>query len=187
MDTIDETSKQVLLIARSIKTNACVHEGGITDIPGVVVLQQGDGFLCALSPFDGHPIDNLPKHLGALTENGIPQFETVSVITDTFYKHFDTKIDEDKAKNWKPGSFAKEYAENPNSNIAQALCVMTYTQDGQKKGGMVTYHYDDVGQPIYTEIEVSAEDAYNVSSPKIDFVIEKFIEWCKIKRTAANN
>jgi len=194
MNDLDETSTRVLRIAQELKTRTCKDEGGIADINSIVVLQQGDRYLCVQSQLDGHPIDNLPEHLGIIARQGVPEFDSISFVIDTFYKKGRKQSDGSYIKEEKPeGSYAKEYAENPDSEIKQALCVLTYTQDGQTKGGSIAYHYDDHGQPVYYEMKSDEPNEPNETdeapifvSPKIDFVMTKFIKWCKEKQAELN-
>ena len=87
----------------------------------------------------------------------------------------------DSVTGYKRGDLEREYKNNPNAPVSEALTVATYGYDGGSAGKCVTYVYDDNGLPEFTVLK-DIEDGV-VKSEFVDFVMSRYIEFCKRGKT----
>jgi hypothetical protein len=176
IDVLVEVEK-IAKIAQLRKTEICKEDNGISDMQSFVVFQKGDMFECRQSGVDGHPFELLPDVLSDAYNDGLDEFDTVSIVVDSYVRL--KKVD--SVTGYKRGDLEREYKNNPNAPVSEALTVATYGYDGGSAGKCVTYVYDDNGLPEFTVLK-DIEDGV-VKSEFVDFVMSRYIEFCKRGKT----
>lgn len=171
MIDIDTEVEKVAKIAQLRKTEICQEDNGVSDMQAFVVFQRGDVFECRQSGKDGHPFESLPDVLSDAFDDGLLKFDTVSIVVDSYVRL--TPSDDPMA--YKRGDLENEYKNNPNAPVSEALTIATYGYNGQSAGRCHTYIYNDKGLPEFTEFEGKAQ----VKSEFVDFVMSKYIDFCK--------
>ena len=171
IDIASEVEK-VAKIAQLRKTEICQADNGISDMQSFVVFQRGDVFECRQSGVDGHPFESLPDVLSDAFNDGLTEFDTVSIVVDSYVRE-GMKPPTD----YRRGDLEHEYKNNPNASVVEALTVATYGYHGESAGRCVKYVYNDKGLPEFTVL-VENDEAV-VRSEFVDFVMSKFIDFCK--------
>lgn len=177
MIDINVEVEKVAKIAQLRKTEVCAEDNGITDMQSFIVFQRGDVFECRQSGKDGHPFQSLPDVLNDAYHDGLDVFDTVSIVVDSYVRL--KKLDSDTG--YRKGDLEREYKSNPNSSVSEALTVVTYGYEGGSAGSCVTYVYNDHGLPEFTVLDKGHDDAV-IRSEFVDFVMSKYIEFCKRSR-----
>jgi len=172
IDIASEVEK-VAKIAQLRKTEICQEDNGISDMQSFVVFQRGDVFECRQSGVDGHPFESLPDVLSDAFNDGLKEFDTVSIVVDSYVRLKPT----DRIGDYRRGDLEREYKHNPNAPVSEALTVATYGYHGESAGKCVTYVYNDKGLPEFTVVK--EHDEAIVKSEFVDFVMSKFIDFCK--------
>ena len=168
--------EKIAKIAQLRKTEICQEDNGITDMQSFVVFQIGDVFECRQSGVDGHPFESLPDVLSDAFNDGLTEFDTVSIVVDSYVRE-GMKPPTD----YRRGDLEHEYKNNPNASVVEALTVATYGYHGESAGRCVKYVYNDKGLPEFTVL-VENDEAV-VRSEFVDFVMSKFIDFCKRNKT----
>ena len=169
--------EKIAKIAQLRKTEICQEDNGITDMQSFVVFQRGDVFECRQSGVDGHPFESLPDVLSDAYSDGLTEFDTVSIVVDSYVRLKPV----DRIGDYQRGDLAREYKHNPDSPVSEALTVATYGYHGESAGKCVTYVYNDQGLPEFTVVKEHNEAM--VKSEFVDFVMSKFIDFCKRSKT----
>ena len=175
IDIASEVEK-IAKIAQLRKTEICQADNGISDMQSFVVFQRGDVFECRQSRVDGHPFEGLPDVLSDAFNDGLTEFDTVSIVVDSYVRE-GMKPPTD----YRRGDLEHEYKNNPNASVVEALTVATYGYHGESAGRCVKYVYNDKGLPEFTVL-VENDEAV-VRSEFVDFVMSKFIDFCKRNKT----
>ena len=175
IDIASEVEK-IAKIAQLRKTEICQADNGISDMQSFVVFQRGDVFECRQSRVDGHPFEGLPDVLSDAFNDGLTEFDTVSIVVDSYVRE-GMKPPTD----YRRGDLEHEYKNNPNASVVEALTVATYGYHGESAGRCVKYIYNDKGLPEFTVL-VENDEAV-VRSEFVDFVMSKFIDFCKRNKT----
>ena len=174
IDIASEVEK-VVKIALLRKTVICKEDNGITDMQSFVVFQRGDVFECRQSGVDGHPFESLPDVLSDAFNDGLSEFDTVSVVVDSY-----VRVKKD-VTGYQRGDLEREYKNNPDTDVAEALTVATYGYHGESAGRCVKYVYNDKGLPEFTDL--TGDTSAITKSEFVDFVMSKFIDFCKRNKT----
>jgi hypothetical protein len=174
MIDIEIEAEKIAKIAQLRKTEICTEDNGISDMQSFVVFQKGDMFECRQSGKNGHPFESLPDVLSEAYDDGLDEFDTVSIVVDSYIRL--KKLD--SVTGYQNGDLAKEYKNNPNSSVSEALTVVTYGYDGGSAGKCVTYVYNDRGLPEFTVLDDSEKETV-IGSQFVDFVMSRYIEFCK--------
>jgi hypothetical protein len=169
--------EKVAKIAQLRKTEICKEDNGVSDMQSFVVFQRGDVFECRQSGVDGHPFESLPDVLSDAFNDGLCEFDTVSIVVDSYVR---VKSNGGNT-NYQRGDLEREYKNNPNPDVKEALTVSTYGYYGESAGKCVSYVYDDKGLPEFTVLEDS--EGAIVRSEFVDFVMSKFVDFCKRNKT----
>ena len=175
IDIASEVEK-IAKIAQLRKTEICQADNGISDMQSFVVFQRGDVFECRQSRVDGHPFEGLPDVLSDAFNDGLTEFDTVSIVVDSYVRE-GMKPPTD----YRRGDLEHEYKNNPNASVVEALTVATYGYHGESAGRCVKYVYNDIGLPEFTVLLENDEAV--VRSEFVDFVMSKFIDFCKRNKT----
>ncbi len=175
IDIASEVEK-IAKIAQLRKTEICQEDNGISDMQSFVVFQRGDVFECRQSGVDSHPFESLPDVLSDAFNDGLTEFDTVSIVVDSYVRE-GTK----PPTNYRRGDLEREYKNNPSASVVEALTVATYGYHGESAGRCVKYVYNDKGLPEFTVLNDSNEAA--VRSEFVDYVMSKFIDFCKRNKT----
>ena len=175
IDIASEVEK-ITKIAQLRKTEICLEDNGISDMQSFVVFQKGDVFECRQSGVDSHPFESLPDVLSDAFSDGLTEFDTVSIVVDSYVRE-GMKPPTD----YRRGDLEREYKNNPSASVVEALTVATYGYHGESAGKCVTYVYNDKGLPEFTVL-VENDEAV-VRSEFVDFVMSKFIDFCKRNKT----
>ena len=175
IDIASEVEK-IAKIAQLRKTEICQADNGISDMQSFVVFQRGDVFECRQSRVDGHPFEGLPDVLSDAFNDGLTEFDTVSIVVDSYVRE-GMKPPTD----YRRGDLEHEYKNNPNASVVEALTVATYGYHGESAGRCVKYVYNDKGLPEFTVLLENDEAV--VRSEFVDFVMSKFIDFCKRNKT----
>lgn len=175
MIDINLEAEKIAKIAQLRKTEICKEDNGISDMQSFVVFQRGDLFECRQSGKNGHPFKALPDVLSDAYNDGLDEFDTVSIVVDSYVRL--KKLDSNTG--YKQGDLEKEYKRNPNSSVSEALTVVTYGYNGGSAGRCVTYVYNDQGLPEFTVLDEDSNDEAVIKSEFVDFVMSKYIEFCK--------
>ena len=175
IDIASEVEK-ITKIAQLRKTEICLEDNGISDMQSFVVFQKGDVFECRQSGVDSHPFESLPDVLSDAFSDGLTEFDTVSIVVDSYVRE-GTK----PPTNYRRGDLEREYKNNPSASVVEALTVATYGYHGESAGRCVKYVYNDKGLPEFTVL-VENDEAV-VRSEFVDFVMSKFIDFCKRNKT----
>lgn len=175
MIDINLEAEKIAKIAQLRKTEICTEDNGISDMQSFVVFQRGDLFECRQSGKNGHPFESLPDVLSEAYNDGLDEFDTVSIVVDSYVRL--KKLDSNTG--YKQGDLEKEYKRNPNSSVSEALTVVTYGYNGGSAGRCVTYVYNDQGLPEFTVLDKDSNDEAVIKSEFVDFVMSKYIEFCK--------
>lgn len=171
---LEEEAKKVAGIAKLRKQQVCQADNGITDMPSFVVFQKGDVFDCHEPNHDGHPFEVLPEVLSkAFEEDDITSFDTVSLVIDSYVR----VAKPDEVNKYEHGSLAQEFKSQPKTDVKEALTVTTYGYHGGSVGVCMSYVYNDKGVPEFTVI--TDNEATKTRSEFVDYVMTKFIEFCK--------
>ncbi len=174
---LSEQAKRVTEIGKLRKQEVCNEEKGIADMRSFVVFQVGEVYSCAESNKEGHPFEALPELLNDAYNEGFREFDTVSFVLDSYYKRSMVLDPESQTPHgYKKGDFAKDFKNNPKSDVAECIAVITYHYLGGSAGNVVEYKYDDHGKPVFVEIEGDTSALFK--SEVCDFVFTKFIEFC---------
>ncbi len=171
MTDIEQSANRVLEIAQLRKQEICDEDNGITDMQSFVVFERGDIYECRQSGVDGHPFESLPSVLESAFKDGLTKFDTVSIVVDSYVRE-GTKPPTD----YRRGDLEHEYKNNPSTSVVEALTVCTYGYDGGVKARCTKYVYGDDGRPQFTAID---DKDSQMSSEYVDFVMSKYIQWCK--------
>ena len=172
MMDIDIEAEKIAKIAQLRKTEICTEDNGITDMQSFVVFQKGDLFECRQSGLNGHPFESLPDVLSKAYDDGLDEFDTVSIVVDSYVRL--KKLD--SLTGYQRGDLEREYKNNPNAPVSEALTVATYGYDGGSAGKCVKYIYNDNGLPEFTMID---DGEASIRSEFVDFVMTKYIDFCK--------
>ena len=175
IDIASEVEK-IAKIAQLRKTEICQADNGISDMQSFVVFQRGDVFECRQSRVDGHPFEGLPDVLSDAFNDGLTEFDTVSIVVDSYVRE-----GMKPPTNYRRGDLEHEYKNNPNASVVEALTVATYGYHGESAGRCVKYVYNDKGLPEFTVLLENDEAV--VRSEFVDFVMSKFIDFCKRNKT----
>ena len=175
IDIASEVEK-IAKIAQLRKTEICQADNGISDMQSFVVFQRGDVFECRQSRVDGHPFEGLPDVLSDAFNDGLTEFDTVSIVVDSYVRE-GMKPPTD----YRRGDLEHEYKNNPNASVVEALTVATYGYHGESAGRCVKYVYNDKGLPEFTVLLENDEAV--VRSEFVDYVMSKFIDFCKRNKT----
>ena len=175
IDIASEVEK-ITKIAQLRKTEICLEDNGISDMQSFVVFQKGDVFECRQSGVDSHPFESLPDVLSDAFSDGLTEFDTVSIVVDSYVRE-GTKPPTD----YRRGDLEREYKNNPSASVVEALTVATYGYHGESAGRCVKYVYNDKGLPEFTVLLENDEAV--VRSEFVDFVMSKFIDFCKRNKT----
>lgn len=168
-----EEAKKVAGIAQLRKRQVCEADNGITDMPSFVVFQKGDIFDCHQPNHEGHPFEVLPEVLSrAFEDDDFTSFDTVSLVIDSYVR----VAKPNEVKQYAHGALAKEFKSQPKTDVKEALTVTTYGYHGGSAGVCMSYVYDDKGSPEFT---VMTEETTTTKSEFVDYVMTKFIEFCK--------
>jgi hypothetical protein len=108
--------------------------------------------------------------------DGLDVFDTVSIVVDSYVRL--KKLD--SLTGYQRGDLEKEYKNNPNTPVSEALTVATYGYDGGSAGKCVRYVYNDNGLPEFTMID---DGEASIRSEFVDLVMTKYIEFCKKGKT----
>ena len=172
IDIVPEVEK-VAKIAQLRKTEICQEDNGISDMQSFVVFQRGDVFECRQSGVDGHPFESLPDVLSNAFNDGLKEFDTISIVVDSYVR----MSKPDGSREYERGELEKEYKNNPKTDVVEALTVATYGYHGGSAGRCVSYVYNDKGLPQFTPIE--GQEDQLIKSEFVDFVMSKYIDFCK--------
>ena len=175
IDIASEVEK-IAKIAQLRKTEICQADNGISDMQSFVVFQRGDVFECRQSRVDGHPFEGLPDVLSDAFNDGLTEFDTVSIVVDSYVRE-----GMKPPTNYRRGDLEHEYKNNPNASVVEALTVATYGYHGESAGRCVKYVYNDKGLPEFTVLLKNDEAV--VRSEFVDYVMSKFIDFCKRNKT----
>ena len=175
MMTVDpnEVAKNVAKVAQLRKRQACEEDNGIIDMPSFVAFQKGDVLDCHEPNYQGHPFEVLPEVLSKAFKDDVTSFDTVSLVLDG-YVHI---AEDDDIEGYESGALAKEFTSNANTKVKECLTVMTYGYRGGSAGVCVSYVYNDKGIPEFTVM--TDDEATTMKSEYVDYVMTKFIEFCK--------
>lgn len=179
MNDIDTEVEKIVKIAQLRKTEICKEDNGISDMQSFVVFQKGDVFECRQSGVDGHPFEALPQVLNDAYHDGLDQFDTVSIVVDSYVR---TKTPEEVLE-YERGSLEREYKNNPNTDVVEALTVATYGYHGGSAGRCVTYVYNDKGLPEFT---ITENTGAVIKSEVVDYIMSKYIDFCKDHEQGSN-
>lgn len=169
--------EKIAKIAQLRKTEVCLEDNGVTDMQSFVVFQRGDVFECRQSGVDGHPFEGLPDVLSDAFSDGLTEFDTVSIVVDSYVR----LKPESRIADYRRGDLDREYKNNPNTDVSEALTVATYGYHGESAGKCVTYVYNDKGLPEFTVVKENDEAI--VKSEFVDYVMSRFIDFCKRSKT----
>ena len=171
MIDLHEVSTKISKIAQLRKAEICAEDNGISDMQSFVVFHNGDMFECRQSGVDGHPFESLPLVLNDAYNDGLTKFDSISLVVDSFYR------DRINDPNYQKGDLQKDFSNNPMSTVVECLTTVTYGYDGHSVGTVVKYVYNDKGLPEFTL--VTDKDHSEMKSEFVDFVMTKYIEFCK--------
>ena len=171
MIDLHEVSTKISKIAQLRKAEICAEDNGISDMQSFVVFHNGDRFECRQSGLDGHPFESLPLVLNDAYNDGLTKFDSISLVVDSFYR------DRINDPNYQKGDLQKDFSNNPMSTVVECLTTVTYGYDGHSVGTVVKYVYNDKGLPEFTL--VTDKDHSEMKSEFVDFVMTKYIEFCK--------
>lgn len=169
--------EKIAKIAQLRKTEVCQEDNGVTDMQSFVVFQRGDVFECRQSGVDGHPFESLPDVLSDAFSDGLGEFDTVSIVVDSYVR----LKPESRIADYRRGDLDREYKNNPNTDVSEALTVATYGYHGESAGKCVTYVYNDKGLPEFSVVKENDEAI--VKSEFVDYVMSRFIDFCKRNKT----
>lgn len=169
--------EKIAKIAQLRKTEVCLEDNGVTDMQSFVVFQRGDVFECRQSGVNGHPFEGLPDVLNDAFSDGLTEFDTVSIVVDSYVR----LKPESRIADYRRGDLDREYKNNPNTDVSEALTVATYGYHGESAGKCVTYVYNDKGLPEFTVVKENDEAI--VKSEFVDYVMSRFIDFCKRNKT----
>jgi len=171
-----EQLDRVSMLAKESKNELCAEEDGIADLNAIVVVQQGDEYMCSQSGIEGNPVDNLPDHLQHIFDAGLRTFDSISFITDTYMRKADLmKTAEEIAESYERGALRNDFTNNPFSDVTEGLAVLTVMWDDIECGGrFVEYKYNDNGKPVYTDLT-----DHDDKDPKgrMAFILTKFVDF----------
>ena len=170
MIDLEEEVMKVAKIAQLRKAEICAEDNGISDMQSFVVFGRGDAYECRQSEIDGHPFQSLPFVLNDAYEDGLRDFDTVSVVVDAY-------ITEGKSDSYERGDLKKDFITNPMSSVVECLTVVTYGYNGDSRARVVKYVYNDRGLPEFTLL--SDQEASKSKSDVLDFVVSSYIDFCK--------
>ena len=173
---LQEQLERIGFLAQQTKQELCAEENGIADLPATVVVQIGDEYMCTQSGIEGNPVDNLPDHLQHIFDSGLRQFDSISLITDTYMRKADLKkTPEELAQTYVRGQLQQEFKENPFTDVTEGLAILTVMWDDiECAGRFIEYKYDDHGVPVYTVLDDKDD---HEPKGRMSFIMTKFVDF----------
>lgn len=176
-----ETNENVCLIAKQLKRSACEEAGGSANLDSCLFFDVGgDGFLGVSACKQGNPVDLLPETLDAVHHRGVRRFESVSFVTDVYFRSVPLEKVKRSDLGYQRGDLAKEFADNPFTDIVEALCVFSMSWSGESRVTVLEYKLDDNGLPLFVESHDSDSDTVSQIGGRVLQVLSSFITFCKL-------
>lgn len=148
MTTLLETEiKQVMSNFIDLKIKTCQKNNGPQDLaPMYHVVLENDDILAALAPLDKHPVEALMETLPLVLFNNNPKY--TMFMTEGYMRNTASL---ETAKDHVRGDLEKEFKANPATDVKETINVHGMDREGTQVMGVVTFTYNDFGQPIFDE------------------------------------
>ena len=130
-----------------LKKQTCEKNNGPQDLaPMYHVVLDNDDILAAIAPIDRHPVDALMETLPLVLFNNKPKFTMYMV--EGYMQTHDTLAN---AKSHVRGELEDDFKKNPATDVRESITVHGIDKEGTQVMGVVTYKYNDFGQPVFDE------------------------------------
>ena len=175
---IDVTVKRVSDVAKKLKLESC-KDSDSSDLKSFLMFENGDEMIGMQSGIDGHPVENLPKALQMAFKEGMRRFDSLSFVTDVYFRERPV----DSVREYERGDLAREFASNPFTDIVEALCVFTMSWSGESRVAVLQYKLDDSGLPQFIEASDHVLESSNQIGGAVKAILEDFVTFCKMSPT----
>lgn len=182
--TLDETVKQVKAFARKHKVD-CVSSPSpdFEDMNSFVLFQRGSEFVFVQAKLDGSPVENLPIVLERSFREGIRRFDSVSFVSDVYLKGVPLSEFERVKDEVMSLDFESELANNPFTDVVEAVCCFTFSWTGDSRVSVSQYVKGDDGLPVYVDDVSNSEflhEQTEVIGGSVKEILESFVNKCKV-------
>ena len=181
----DETISRVVEMTKQAKRHVCEENGGSTDLNSILVFDQGGQLIGVESSREGNPVENLPDVLDVAYKGGMRRFDSLSFVTDVYFR---TKpVDEMKESDYQRGDLAREFSEDPFTDIVEALCVSVISWSGDSRVIVLQYKYDDHGLPVFVDTTEAVTESGDKIGGMVNMILSRFLQFCKLSPTQIHN
>ena len=183
--TLDETVKHVKAFARKHKVD-CVSSPSpdFEDMNSFLMFQRGSEFVFVQGKLDGNPVVNLPVVLERSFREGIRRFDSVSFVSDVYLKGVPLSEFERVKDEVLSLDFESELANNPFTDVVEAVCCFTFSWTGESRVSVSQYVKGDDGLPVYVDDDVSSgeflHEQTEVIGGTVREILESFVNKCKV-------
>ena len=130
-----------------LKKQTCEKNNGPQDLaPMYHLVLDNDDIMAAIAPIDRHPVDALMETLPLILLNQKPKFTMYMV--EGYMQNFDKLSN---AKSHVRGELEDDFKLNPATDVRESITVHGIDKEGTQVMGVVSYKYDDFGQPVFDE------------------------------------
>jgi hypothetical protein len=144
---LEQEIKQVMGNFIHLKKQTCEKNNGPQDLaPMYHLVLENDDIMAAIAPIDKTPIEALVETLPLVLFNQKPKFTMFMV---EGYMKSSKSIQE--AKDHVKGSLEKDFKENAATDVKETITVHGMDKSGTQVMGVVTFVYNDLGQPVFDE------------------------------------
>jgi hypothetical protein len=144
---LEQEIKQVMGNFIGLKKMTCEKNNGPQDLaPMYHLVLDNDDILAAIAPIDRHPVDALMETLPLILLNQKPKYTMYMV--EGYMQNFDKLSN---AKSHVRGELEDDFKLNPATDVRESITVHGIDKEGTQVMGVVSYKYDDFGQPVFDE------------------------------------
>lgn len=131
-----------------MKSSVCESNKGPQDLAPMLHFKYSHlkGY-CGVVLAGGHPLQTIPVAWEHIIRDGLPEF--VMVMTEAYAS---THQKNEPPQNYRKGQMEEDFKNNPCSDVMEIINVHGINiKTGEQYSGMVAFHYDDNGQPVFDE------------------------------------
>lgn len=182
---LDEVSS--IAMARKIVLSQEAKE--CVDVPPCVIVVKDDDTLvgaeCDLS-LGGSVVQQVKTIVRNIYSHPeLRRFQYVVSIVDSFVRYYDgSEYERVKGQRLADGALAKEFSDDPLTDVVEGFCVTVFDATGDVTGGVleafVEYKRDDRGMPFATNKVSVSDSVKSGQSSEVFDVMAEFVMMCRL-------
>lgn len=185
---LDEVSS--IAMARKVVLSQEAKE--CVDVPPCVIVVKDDDTLvgaeCDLS-LGGSVVQQVRTIVRNIYSHPeLRRFQYVVSIVDSFVRYYDSsQYEKVKSMSIPDGSLAKEFSDDPLTDVVEGFCVTVFDATGDVTGGVleafVEYKRDDKGMPFATNKVSVSDSVKSGQSSDVFTAMAEFVMMCRLSPT----